>query len=188
MTEEVKACMAKQKTQIESAIQHLEKELGRIRAGKASAQMLEGVRVDYYGNLTPLDQVGAVNTPDARSIVVQPWEKKMLPVIEKAILAANLGFTPQNNGETIRITLPPLSEERRKEMVKKCRAEGENAKVVIRNTRRDANEEIKKMSKDKTLPEDMAKQAEKDIQDQTDKFVAQVDRILAEKEKDIMTV
>ena len=174
MTEEVKACMEKQKAQMEAALQYLEKELGRIRAGKASPQMLEGIRVDYYGNMTPLDQVGAINTPDARQIVVQPWEKKMLPVIEKAILAANLGFTPQNNGEVIRITLPPLSEDRRKEMMKKCRAEGENAKVVIRNTRRDANEEIKKLGKDKVLPEDAAKQAEKDIQDQTDKYVAKV--------------
>ncbi len=188
MTEEVKACMEKQKAQMEAALQYLEKELGRIRAGKASPQMLEGIRVDYYGNMTPLDQVGAINTPDARQIVVQPWEKKMLPVIEKAILAANLGFTPQNNGEVIRITLPPLSEDRRKEMMKKCRAEGENAKVVIRNTRRDANEEIKKLGKDKALPEDAAKQAEKDIQDQTDKYVAKVEAILAEKEKDIMTV
>ena len=169
MTEEVKACMEKQKAQMEAALQYLE-------------------RVDYYGNMTPLDQVGAINTPDARQIVVQPWEKKMLPVIEKAILAANLGFTPQNNGEVIRITLPPLSEDRRKEMMKKCRAEGENAKVVIRNTRRDANEEIKKLGKDKALPEDAAKQAEKDIQDQTDKYVAKVDAILAAKEKDIMTV
>lgn len=188
MTEEVKACMDKQKTQIEAALQYLEKELGHIRAGKATPQMLEGVKVDYYGNMTPLDQVGAINTPDARSLVVQPWERKMLPVIEKAILAANLGFTPQNNGEVIRITLPPLSEERRREMVKKCRAEGENAKVAIRNTRRDANEEIKKLGKDKVLPEDAVKQAEKDIQEQTDKYVAKVDEILAAKEKDIMTV
>ena len=125
MTEEVKACMEKQKAQMEAALQYLEKELGRIRAGKASPQMLEGIRVDYYGNMTPLDQVGAINTPDARQIVVQPWEKKMLPVIEKAILAANLGFTPQNNGEVIRITLPPLSEDRRKEMMKNQRGNQE---------------------------------------------------------------
>lgn len=188
MTAEVKACMDKQKAQIEAALSHLEKELSRIRAGKASPQMLDGVKVEYYGNMTPLSQVAAINTPDARQIVVQPWEKNMLPVIEKAILAANLGFTPQNNGEVVRIAIPPLSEERRKDMMKKCRAEGEAAKVVIRNTRRDANEEVKKLSKDKALPEDMAKQAEKDIQDQTDKFVAKVEAILTEKEKDIMTV
>lgn len=188
MTEEVKACMDKQKSQIESAMQFLEKELARIRAGKASPQMLEGIKVDYYGTMTPLEQVSAINTPDARQIVIQPWEKNMLPVIEKAILAANLGFTPQNTGEIIRINIPPLSEERRKEMMKKCRAEGENAKVVIRNTRRDANDEIKKLQKDKVLPEDIAKQAEKDIQDQTDKYIAKVEAVLVEKEKDIMTV
>ncbi len=188
MTEEVKACMDKQKSQMEAALQFLEKELARIRAGKASPKMLEGIKVEYYGNMTPLEQVSAINTPDARQIVIQPWEKNMLPVIEKAIMAANLGFTPQNTGDVVRINIPPLSEERRKEMMKKCRAEGENAKVVIRNTRRDANEEIKKMGKDKMLPEDMAKQAEKDIQDQTDKYIAKVDAILSEKEKDIMTV
>lgn len=188
MTEEVKACMSKQKTQIEAALQFLDKELARIRAGKASPQMLEGIKVDYYGSMTPLEQVSAINTPDARQIVIQPWEKNMLSVIEKAIMAANLGFTPQNTGDVIRITIPPLSEERRKDMMKKCKAEGENAKVVIRNSRRDANDEIKKLQKDKILPEDMAKQAEKDIQEQTDKYIAQVDAVLAEKEKDIMTV
>lgn len=187
MTEEVKACLGKQKEQMEAALAHLEKELSQIRAGKASPKMLEGVKVDYYGTMTPLDQIAAINTPDAKQITIQPWERNMIAAVEKAILAANLGFTPQNNGELIRISLPPLTEERRKELMKRCKGEGETAKVTIRNTRRDANEEIKKLGKN-GLPEDASKQAEKDIQDQTDKYVGKVDAMLAEKEKDIMTV
>ncbi|MEG1498764.1 MAG: ribosome recycling factor [Bacteroidales bacterium] len=187
MSEDIKACMDKQKEQIDAALLHLEKELSKIRAGKASPKMLDGVKVDYYGTLTALDQVSAINTPDAKQIVIQPWEKKLLPAIEKALLLANLGFTPQNTGELIRISLPPLTEERRKELMKKCKVEGENAKVVIRNTRRDANEEIKKLGKN-GLPEDMAKQSEKEIQDQTDKYIVVVDHMLTDKEKDIMTV
>jgi ribosome recycling factor len=184
---DVKVCISKQKEQLDGSITHLEKELSKIRAGKASPSMLASVKVDYYGNPTALDQVAAINTPDARQIVVQPWEKNMLVPIEKAILAANLGFTPQNTGDIIRITLPPLTEERRKELVKMCKTESENSKIVMRNTRRDANEEIKKMSKD-GLSEDMVKKAEKDIQDQTDNYIKKADAILAEKEKDIMTV
>ncbi|MDR0619678.1 MAG: ribosome recycling factor [Bacteroidales bacterium] len=184
---DVKACIDKQKEHLNSAIAHLEKELAKIRAGKASPSMLAGVKVDYYGNPTPLEQVSAINTPDAKQIVIQPWEKNMLGVIEKAILAANLGFTPQNTGDIIRISLPPLTEERRRELVKMCKTETENCKVVIRNTRRDANEEIKKMTKD-GLSEDSGKKAEKDIQDQTDNYIKKAENILAEKEHDIMTV
>lgn len=188
MTAEVKACLDKQKEHMENALVHLEKGLAQIRAGKASPKMLDGIRVDYYGTLTPIDQIAAVNTPDAKQITVQPWEKNMIVPIEKAILAANLGFSPQNNGEIIRISLPPLTEERRKDLMKKCKTEGETAKVSIRNTRRDANEEVKKLEKSASLPEDEAKQAEKEIQDQTDKYIQKVDAMLAEKEKDIMTV
>ncbi|MDR0762995.1 MAG: ribosome recycling factor [Bacteroidales bacterium] len=185
--EDVKVCIAKQKELLNNAIAHLEKELAKIRAGKASPSMLAGVKVDYYGNLTPLEQVSAINTPDAKQIVVQPWEKNMLVTIEKALLAANLGFTPQNTGEIIRITLPPLTEERRRELVKMCKTETENSKVVMRNIRRDTNEEIKKMTKD-GLSEDLGKKAEKDIQDQTDSYIKKTDVILAIKEKEIMTV
>jgi ribosome recycling factor len=184
---DVNACIAKQKEQLDNAIAHLEKELAKIRAGKASPSMLAGVKVDYYGNPTPLEQISAINTPDAKQIVVQPWEKNMLAAIEKALLAANLGFTPQNTGEIIRISLPPLTEERRKELAKICKTEVENSKVVIRNTRRDANEEIKKMTKD-GLSEDAGKKAEKDIQDQTDNYIKKTDSIFAVKEKEIMTV
>lgn len=187
MIEQVKPCLEKQKQHLESAIAFFEKELSKIRAGKATPQMLEGVKVDYYGSLTALDQVAAINTPDPKQIVIQPWEKTLLKAIEKAIIDANLGFNPQNTGELIRINLPPITEERRKELVKKTKAEGESAKVAIRNTRRDANEEIKKLEK-AGLPEDAAKQAEKDIQDQTNKYSELVEKLLVEKEKDIMTV
>ena len=187
MTEEVKACMEKQKAQMEAALQYLEKELGRIRAGKASPQMLEGIRVDYYGNMTPLDQVGAINTPDARQIVVQPWEKKMIPVIEKAIMDANIGLTPQNNGEHIRCAVPPLTEERRKELIKKVKTAGENSKIVIRNARRDAIDALKKAQKD-GLPEDVQKDYEQNVQKETDAYVKKVDDLCAAKEKDILTV
>ena len=188
MTEEVKACMEKQKAQMEAALQYLEKELGRIRAGKASPQMLEGIRVDYYGNMTPLDQVGAINTPDARQIVVQPWEKKMVNVIEKAIRESDLGLNPSSVGDIIRVPTPPLTEERRKEMVKLVKTEGEDAKVAVRNIRRDANESLKKMVKEKECSEDDERRAQDDIQKLTDKFVQQIDKLLIEKEKEVMTV
>lgn len=188
LTDKAKEIVASATAKMQDALDFLEEDLKTYRVGKANPSVFNNVTVDYYGSQAPISQVASVTAPDARTIAIQPWEKSMIPVIEKAIMVANLGFTPQNNGEVVRISIPPLSEERRKDMVKKCRAEGENAKVVIRNTRRDANEEIKKLSKDKVLPEDAAKQAEKDIQDQTDKFVARVDGILAEKEKDIMTV
>lgn len=187
MTEEIKSCLDKQIEQMETALVHLEKNLSKIRAGKATPSMLDGVKIDYYGTMTAIDQVAAINTPDAKQIVIQPWEKNMLPIIEKAIHAANLGFNPQNTGEIIRITLPPVTEERRRELAKKSKSEGENSKVAIRNIRRDANEDIKKQGKD-GLGEDMVKTAEKEIQDQTDAYIAKIDSILAEKEKDIMTV
>ena len=169
------------------AISHLETELAKIRAGRASTQMLDGIHVDYYGTSTPLSQVANVNTPDARTLSIQPWEKSMLTPIEKAITIANLGFNPQNDGLVIRIIVPPLTEERRKDLVKKTKAEGEHARVTIRNLRRDANELIKKEVKN-NLPEDVAKEAEAKIQHLTNSFIEKVDKHLELKEKEIMTV
>ncbi len=169
------------------AISHLESELTKIRAGKASPSMLDGIMVDYYGSPTLLNQVANVTILDARTISVQPWEKTMLQAIEKGIMAANIGITPQNDGTNIRLFLPPLTEERRKELVKRCNGEGENAKVSIRNIRRDTIEQIKKLQKD-GLSEDECKDAEKETQDTTDKFIALVEKHLVAKEKEIMAV
>jgi ribosome recycling factor len=169
------------------AIQHLESELTKIRAGKATPSMLEGIMVDYYGNPTPLNQVGNVTVLDARTLSIQPWEKNMLQAIEKGIMAANIGITPQNDGNTIRLFLPPLTEERRKELVKRCYGEGEQAKVSIRNIRRDTIEQIKKQQKD-GVSEDACKDAETQTQQETDKFIILVDKHLQAKEKEIMAV
>ncbi|MEO7523322.1 MAG: ribosome recycling factor [Ferruginibacter sp.] len=172
---------------MEKAIVHLETELVKIRAGKANPSMLDGIMVDYYGNATPVNQVANVMAMDARTITVQPWEKPMLAAIERSIIAANIGINPQNDGNVIRLFLPPLTEERRKEMVKRCNGEGEHAKVSIRNIRRDAIEQIKKLQKD-GLSEDECKDAEKDAQDKTDRYILQVEKHLAAKEKEIMIV
>ncbi|MBM3439331.1 MAG: ribosome recycling factor [Bacteroidetes bacterium] len=172
---------------MKKAIQHLEAELVKIRAGRANPQMLEGIVVDYYGAPTPLNQVANVSVADARTLVIQPWEKNMLQPIERSIIASNIGLNPQNDGALIRLFLPPLTEERRKELVKKVNAEGEHSKVAIRNIRRDAIEEVKKLQKD-GLSEDAAKDAEKDIQQVTDKYIALVEKHLQAKEKEIMTV
>ncbi len=153
----------------------------------ASTSLVEDLKVDYYGNPTPVEQVGNISTPDARQIVIQPWERGMLPVIEKAILAANLGFTPQNNGEFIRIVVPTPTEERRKELVKKAKQEAEQAKVSIRNLRRVANEAGKKM-KDTGISEDEVKKLEADIQKATNDFIEKIDKILETKEKEVMTI
>lgn len=169
------------------AIAHLEAELVKIRAGKANPQMLEGIMVDYYGALTPISQVGNISVMDARTLSVQPWEKNMLHPIERAIIAANIGINPQNDGNIIRLFLPPLTEERRKELVKRANGEGEHSKVAIRNLRREAIEQIKKLQKE-GLSEDEAKDAEKDIQELTDKFIALVDKHLVRKDKEIMAV
>ena len=184
MSEEVKFIIDETKDQMDKTITHLESELGKVRAGKASPQMLDGIYVDYYGTNTALNQVANVNTPDARTIVVQPWEKSMLSPIEKAIQAANLGFNPQNDGVVVRIVVPPLTEERRKELVKKAKAEAEHGKVGVRNLRRDANEMIKKAG----LPEDVVKEAETKIQTLTDGYIVKIDKHLEVKEKEIMTV
>ena len=172
---------------MEKALKHLSAELVKLRAGKASPSMLDGIMVNYYGAPTPLQQVASVNTPDARTIVIQPWEKKVIEAIEKAIFAANIGMTPSNNGEVVRLNVPPLTEDRRKGLVKQMKNEGESARISIRNTRREAIEEFKKMQK-RGLPEDMAKDAEEDMQKLTDKYYKKVEEILAKKETEIMTV
>ena len=174
------------KDHMQKAIDHLEVELSKIRAGRANPQMLEGLHVDYYGANTPLTQVANISVPDARTLMIQPWEKSMITPIEKSIMAANLGFNPQNDGQVIRINIPTLTEERRKDLVKKTKAEAEHCKVSIRTTRREANEHIKKEGKG--MPEDVLKDFEDRIQKMTDQYIVIVDKHLDEKEKEIMTI
>jgi ribosome recycling factor len=187
MTEQVKTQIESTALLMSKAVDHLESELSKIRAGKASPQMLDSVYVDYYGASTPLSQVASVNTPDARTLTIQPWEKNMLGPIEKAIFSSNMGLTPQNDGIQIRLNLPPVTEERRIGLVKQSKAEAENCKVSIRNIRRDANEGIKKLIKE-GLAEDLAKDAETKIQHLTDAHIVKADKHLETKEKEIMTV
>ncbi|MDR2038963.1 MAG: ribosome recycling factor [Bacteroidales bacterium] len=187
MNEEVQLYLDDATEKMEKALKHLSAELLKLRAGKANPSMLDGILVDYYGTPTPLQQVANINTPDARTIVIQPWEKKIIDAVEKAIFAANIGMTPSNNGEVVRLNIPPLTEERRKGLVKQVKAEGENAKISIRNARRDVIEEFKKMVKN-GLPEDMEKDAEGLAQKMTDKYYKKVEEILAQKESEIMTV
>jgi ribosome recycling factor len=172
---------------MKKAINHLETELIKVRAGKASPNIVDGLVVDYYGNPTPINQVGNINVTDARTLTIQPWEKNMLQPIERAIIAANIGLTPQNDGNLIRLFMPPLTEERRKELVKRSQGEGEHSRVAIRNIRRDAIEQIRKLQKN-GLSEDVCKDAEKDVQELTDKYIVLVDKHLEAKEKEIMTV
>lgn len=187
MNSDVQLFIDEAKDGMNKAIRHLDDELTKIRAGKANPTMLDGITVDYYGTATPLNQVATVSTPDAKTISIKPWEKKMLEQVEKAIFASNIGLTPVNDGETVRIVLPPLTEERRKDMVKKAKAEGEHAKVSIRNVRRDANEGIKSLQKD-GVPEDEVKNGETAVQNITNDFIAKIDRIIEAKEVDIMKV
>lgn len=187
MSEELSLILDDTTETMQKAISHLEADLVKIRAGKASPQMVDGIVVEYYGSPTPIGQVANIIAADARTISIQPWEKNMLQPIERAIIASNIGLNPQNDGVVIRLFLPPLTEERRREMVKRVNVEGEGAKVAIRNIRRDAIEQIKKLQKD-GLSEDVAKDAEKDVQDITDKHISLIDKHLEAKEKDIMTV
>ena len=187
MSEIVKGLIEDAKDNMNKAVDHVELELQKIRAGKASPQMLDGIVVDYYGSPTPLAQVANVNTPDARTIVVQPWEKTLIPAIEKAITDANLGINPQNDGIVVRLNVPPLTEERRKDLVKKVKAEGEAGKIAIRNIRKDVNEKIKKAQKD-GVSEDEAKTGEAEVQKLTDAYILKVDKHVELKDKDIMTV
>ncbi|HWR33614.1 MAG TPA: ribosome recycling factor [Chitinophagaceae bacterium] len=187
MAEDITSIIAVGQDHMKKAIGHLEAELVKIRAGKANPQMLDGIMVDYYGSPMPIQQVANVSVMDARTLSIQPWEKNMLQAIEKSIIAANIGLNPQNDGNLIRLFLPPLTEERRKELVKKCHGEGEHSKVAIRNIRRDAIEHIKRLQKS-GLSEDAAKDAETDMQQITDKFISAVEKHLAAKEKEIMAV
>lgn len=187
MNPQTKSCLDEATKNMTSALSFLEKNLEKIRAGKASPVMLQGVKVDYYGSLTPVENVANISTPDPRQIVVQPWEKTMLPVIEKAILASNLGLSPQIDGAVLRVTVPILTEERRKDLVKRAQSEGENSKINVRNARRNVLDKIKKL-KDEGVSEDEAKQAEKTLQEITDKYIKEVDNLLGAKEKEIMEV
>lgn len=187
MQEEVELILDDAKEQMLKNIEHLDRELGKIRAGKANPRVLDGVTVDYFGTMTPLAQVANINTPDARTIAVRPWEKNMIAPIEKAIMAANLGLNPDNNGEIIRILIPPLTEERRRDLVKQVKKVCEESRIAIRNMRRDANEELKKLKKD-GLAEDAEKDAENETQKLHDTMMKKIDELLALKEKDIMTV
>ncbi len=187
MAEEISTIITTSEDHMQKAISHLESELIKIRAGKANPQIIDGIVVDYYGSPMPISQVANVSVLDARTLSIQPWEKNMLQPIERAIIAANIGINPQSDGSLIRLFLPPLTEERRKELVKKCQAEGEHSRVAIRNIRRDAIEHIKKLQKN-GLSEDVAKDAETSVQQMTDKFISAVEKHLNSKEKEIMAV
>ena len=184
---EVKETLGKAQEKMDEAVLYLEEALAHIRAGKANIKILDGIRVDSYGSMVPLNQVAAINTPDARTIAIKPWDKTMFRPIEKAIMDSNVGITPENNGEIIRLGIPPLTEERRKQLAKQCGKEGEQAKMSIRNTRRDVIEKLKKSIKD-GLSEDVEKDAEGDMQKMHDKYIKKVEELLAAKEKEIMTV
>jgi len=187
MTEEINMALDEAKDQMSQAISHLSTELQKIRAGKANPSMLDSVTVDYYGSPTALSQVANVNTLDARTITVQPWEKSMLDEIAKGIINSNLGLNPQNNGEVVIINIPVLTEERRKDLVKKAKAEGENAKVSVRNQRKEANDYLKGL-KDDGLAEDLVKRGEEEVQKIVDAYTKKIDELITLKEKDIMTV
>lgn len=185
---ELKDLIAQSGAQMEKTVEHLEEALARVRAGKANVKILDGIMVEYYGSLVPLTQVGTVTVPDAKSIVITPWEKGIIRDIERAIINSPLGITPENNGEVVRIGIPPLTEDRRRELVKQVKADTETAKVSIRNARRDTNELIKKSIKADNTPEDVAKDAEADVQKLHDRYIKRVDELFAAKEKEIMTV
>ena len=187
MITKAKEILAAAKDKMAHAVTHLDEELKTYRAGKADPRVFNNVMVDYYGNPTPVPQVASVTAPDAKTLMLQPWEKKMIPAIEKAILDANIGLTPSNNGEAIRCTVPPLTEDRRKELLKKAKAAGENAKVSVRNARRDGIEHLKKAGKE-GMPEDLQKEYEQLIQKETDAFTKKVDELVVAKEKEMMTV
>lgn len=187
MQEEVDFILEHTEEKMRTAVAHLEKELLHLRAGKASPAMLDGLMVEYYGSITPLTQVANISTPDARTVAIQPWEKNLIPIIEKAIMNANLGFNPDNNGEMIRINVPVLTEERRRNLVRQAHQEGENAKVSVRTVRKEANESLKKLQKD-GLSEDLEKDAESEVQNLTNDFGVQIENLVKAKEKDIMTI
>jgi len=188
LTDNAKAIISGATSKMQAAVNFLEEDLKTYRVGKANPAVFNGLMVDYYGTPTPVQQVASISAPDARTLAIQPWEKSMISKIEKAIIDGNLGLTPSNNGETIRCTVPPLTEDRRKELIKKAKAAGENAKIVVRNARRDAVDLLKKAQKNEGLPEDVEKEAEDETQKATDKNIKQIDELVGAKEKDIMTV
>ena len=173
---------------MDKAVEALRRDLSKVRTGRASVSILDDVRVDYYGTPTPLNQVGSLTVPEPRLITIQPWEKKLIPEIERAIQKADLGINPTSDGITIRLAFPPLTEERRKEMVKQVKKMGEEGKIAVRSARRDANEALKKLLKDKAISEDDEKRDEKEIQELTDDYVARIDKIVADKEKELMEI
>lgn len=173
---------------MDKAVEALRRDLSRVRTGRASVSILDDVRIDYYGTPTPLNQVGSMTVPEPRLIIIQPWEKKLIPEIERAIQKADLGINPTNDGIVIRLAFPALTEERRKEMVKQVKKMGEEGKIAIRNARRDANESLKKLLKDKAISEDDEKRGEKEIQELTDDYVAKIDKVIAEKEKELLEI
>lgn len=185
---ELKELIAQAGSQMEKTVEHLEEALARVRAGKANVKILDGIMVEYYGSPVPLTQVGTVTVPDAKSIVITPWEKGIIRDIERAIINSPLGITPENNGELIRLGIPPLTEDRRRELVKQVKGDAENAKVSVRNARRDTNDVIKKSIKADNTPEDVAKDAEGEVQKLHDRFIKKIDELFAAKEKEIMTV
>lgn len=184
---EAKQILNEAEESMQAAVLFLDDALAHIRAGKASARILDAIRIDYYGTMSPLANVATITTPDARTISIQPWEKKLIGEIERAIINSNIGLAPSNNGEVIRLILPPLTEERRQQLAKQCKGEAENAKVSVRNARRDAIELLKKQVKE-GMPEDVEKDAEADAQKLHDKYIRQMDELYAKKEKEIMTV
>lgn len=186
-SQDVEIYLEEVKERMAGAVAHLDSELAKIRAGKADPAMLKSVKVDYYGSITPLNQVANVSASDAHTIAIQPWDKSTIPLIEKAIMNANLGFNPDNNGEVVRVNVPPLTEERRRDLVKQAKAECENARISLRNARRDANESFKKLEKD-GLSEDLRHDAEAQVQTLTDSFSKKIDESLSKKEEDIMKI
>lgn len=184
---DIKELGKKAEAKMQSSLEFLDESLAHIRAGKANPRILDGIKLEYYGSITPLSGVASINTPDARTIIIQPWEKQMMRDIEKAIMDSDVGITPDNNGEVIRLSIPPLTEERRKQLVKQAKQEMEDAKVSVRNARRDAIDAIKKSVKD-GVAEDVAKDAEADMQKLHDKYIKKIDEMFAAKEKEILTV
>lgn len=185
--QDIKPIFAHAEENMEGALMFLDEALAHIRAGKANLRILDGIRIDYYGSHVPLSNVASLATPDAKTIVIQPWEKNLISVIEKELMNSDIGITPVNNGEQIRLMIPPLTEERRKNLVKQAKQEAEEAKISVRNTRREANEKLKKLVKD-GLPEDMEKDAEGEVQKLHDKYIKKIDEIFVLKEKEILTV
>ena len=188
MIDKAQAVIDAVKEKMQSAVTYLDEDLKTYRAGKANPAVFNSVVVNYYGTMTPIPQVASITTPDAKTMLIQPWDRNLIHPVEKAIMDANLGFTPQNNGEVIRCTVPALTEERRKDLIKKAKTTGENAKVVVRNARRDGIELLKKAQKNEGMSEDTEKEAEAEVQKITDKNVKKIDDIVAAKEKEIMTV